>query len=460
MSLMENLQNYARIDVTCYPFTFMSTPPPPQPTDKVVFPNYVLDTISKQNPEFQTPILFELRNPKNNKRIVCGVHSFESPDYTYLPQWMFDFLQLREGDNIPIIKTAVPKGKSVTFKPLQSTFYNIDDPKRKLEAILRNYMTLTVHTAITFQMNCNVDGLQLATDVSVEIVDLQPYTSVLIRETELNVEFEENKAIAPVYEKPKTPMSEDEGEDDEDFTFDNGAIPEIKEEQEDDFHSFSGNGNRLGKSYDLSKSNEMKQAPTTKPCPHCGSQVSAQNYQLHVIRCAKMYKLCPICGKKLLLNSDTIDKHMELHEIVRCVQCGKEIEKQYLKDHLENVCPKRLGKCEFCTLMFPIDELQRHKNFCGNTMEQCDLCGATVALKNMEHHKTVDCAFAPRNTQPQTNTFANIDFNNIGDIGNILNGAAAAVSNAAFECPICMLPFDKEVELNTHMQIYHPELYD
>ncbi|ELP84259.1 ubiquitin fusion degradation protein, putative [Entamoeba invadens IP1] len=461
--IRENLSAYRPIEITCYSFAFLAGKIPPQPTDRVVFPPYVMDKVFNQNPEFKSPIMFEIQNTKTKRRLVCGVDNFDSPDFTYMPQWMMDYLKFNPGDRAIAIKTWVPLGKSVTFKPLQATFYTIENPKQTLEALLRNYVTLTANTTITFQMNTKVDGLTLATDVSVLITDLQPLTTVLIRDTDLNVEFEENPEIAPKYDKPKPPTkmedddSEDEDDDDETgnskMVFENPqkVDPKVKLTESTEFKPFECDGKRLGMSKDMGKKMETESSPNTKVCPHCNSQVSAANFRMHTLRCSKMYKLCGICGKKLLINSEEETQHMELHMLQKCVQCGQEIEKQYMKKHLEEECTCRLAKCQFCSLMFPMKELSRHVEFCGNTMDECDKCGAKVPLNMMQHHKDYDCAFATKNVNYQLPK--GLNFNDI-------KLPTSSVGTGNFECPMCENKFNNQVDLDTHILSFHPELYD
>ncbi|EDR24444.1 ubiquitin fusion degRadation protein, putative [Entamoeba dispar SAW760] len=447
MTVKENISLYRPIEVTCYPFMFMQTPQPPQPTDKVVFPSYVLDELTKQNPDFQAPILFEVKSKsqKFTKRIVCGVESFSSPDFTYFPQWILDYLHLQPGDAATVLKVSIPKGKSVTFKPLQNTFYSVEDPKKTLEAILRNYMTLTLNTTITFQMNTVLDGMNIATDVSVLISEVQPFTSIYIRETELIVEFEENPEISPKYNKPQ-PMEEEKSEEEEDIDFKFTSVIQQPVEQQmadsSDFKPFEGEGSRLGRSRDM----EQNDYTDTELCPYCNGHIKKANFKIHELRCRKMYKICPFCGKKLLINSEELQKHLDLHVQVKCIQCGKEVEKQYLKEHMNSVCPKRLIKCEYCSLMFPVNQIQQHKDYCGNTIEECDLCGAKISLKQMQHHKEYDCAFAPRNIQHEQETTESFGLE--------------TSQEGEFECPMCMNHFSNQVDLDTHMLCFHPELYD
>ena len=430
---MEDTSRYREIQIVCYPFGFMNKQPPSQQTDKVVFPNYVIEEIQKQNPDFVTPLLFTIRNPARHTRVSCSVDSFDSPDFTYLPDWMMDFLRLEPGDHCRVIKANFPKIKSVTFKPLQKEFYNLDDPKKNLEAILRNYMTLTLNACITFQMNTQVDGLTLATDVAVKIVDLQPHSSVYIRDSEPDVDFAENPDIAPVYAAPRQPA-----DDEEEFDF--NAEPPPAEEPVETFTPFAGEGNRLGRSYDT-RTPGTAPAVETVQCPHCLAQVNKANFQIHELRCKRMYNLCPICGQKLLLlNTAAVQEHQAMHMQVPCLQCQKLVEKQYMKEHLETLCPKRLQKCEFCGLMFPVCDMPQHREFCGNVMVECPACGKMVNGKQLAAHQTGDCPFAPHQRQePQQ---------------------PQPPAAQAFECPMCGAVQPSEAELNEHMICYHPELFD
>ena len=80
---------------------------------------------------------------------------------------------------------------------------------------------------------------------------------------------------------------------------------------------------------------------------------------------------------------------METHKPILCPDCGKEMEEPLLPAHLENECPKRAVRCEYCELKFPDDEFVSHESFCGSRTEECDTCGKYVMLRDLAAHPSI-----------------------------------------------------------------------
>lgn len=52
-------------------------------------------------------------------------------------------------------------------------------------------------------------------------------------------------------------------------------------------------------------------------------------------------------------------------------RCGKELEKSMLRAHLQEECPKREVKCDFCNIPITVEQEESHLTVCGKFMIPC-----------------------------------------------------------------------------------------
>jgi len=437
--------------ISVYPFTFFNekSTPMEERTDKIILPPEILTRLTEEYDTIPSPILFSMMTNKY-KSISCGVHEFTAPGCAFVPQWMLNSLNLSPGDKARFQLIRPPMGKYVKFKPLHPAFYSIDDPQAVLRSVLNNYMTLSLNMCISFSTITKVDGLPISTDVEVQIVELQPFTTVCILGAELNVDFQENPEIMPKYEKKpvkKVEVKEELSESSES----SDSSEEEKSEESEEFVPFKGTGKTLGSTSTTTK--KLQPGIKTKRCPNCSQMISEQNFTIHVLRCKKLYEVCMICGEKLKNDPEIIKTHRESHENIACPQCTKLIEQKNLKDHLENKCEKRLMKCPYCNLMFPYNIFHKHQSKCGEIIEECDLCGARVRQAEMIYHKENDCPFSAKKISES--------YGNVVKKDQIKEDSSKVDSkNKGLECPMCFLTFETEDILQSHLFDFHPELFN
>ena len=99
---------------------------------------------------------------------------------------------------------------------------------------------------------------------------------------------------------------------------------------------------------------------------------------------------CEYCDKVLSSNKN-LQRHIERAHLKlkeKCPDCGKSIDKAYLKLHREAVHLKKRKECQDCGLFFKITYLASHQRyFCKNKAKViCHLCGQEMLNKNLQKH--------------------------------------------------------------------------
>ncbi len=150
---------------------------------KVVLPESFLiaycNFLNKVDRDMPKVVLFKLTT-KNGKWTHCGNLEFTAPaGCICLPEWMQTQLELALLDEVEISVVALPKAKTVCFKPSCSSFMKLDQ-KVLLEKYLRAFNTLTVGDTIPIKFN--------ERDYSLKVVKTEPGGAVNI--TDCNVEID------------------------------------------------------------------------------------------------------------------------------------------------------------------------------------------------------------------------------------------------------------------------------
>ena len=142
------------------------------------------------------------------------------------------------------------------------------------------------------------------------------------------------------------------------------------------------------------------------PCQYCLRSFEYWYLEYaHNKMCNKFPLPCPNnCGILDILRED-VGKHRKICvlENVQCTnECGKEMERQNLSDHLQNECPRRLHYCQYCNIE------GEHQFITGDHMTVCDKFPLTcpnqcdigiVCRGDMDQHRktcsleTVDCEY-------------------------------------------------------------------
>jgi ubiquitin fusion degradation protein 1 len=115
-------------------------------------------------------MVFCVQNTDTNKQTYCGVLEFVAePGTVYLPGWMFENLQLYEGQRVNVtlindIKTA----SFVKLQPHKTEFIDLPNPRALLENELRNFTCLhegdTIRIRLPTKKTFDIDILQLRPD--------------------------------------------------------------------------------------------------------------------------------------------------------------------------------------------------------------------------------------------------------------------------------------------------------
>ncbi|XP_031351931.1 TNF receptor-associated factor 4 isoform X2 [Photinus pyralis] len=81
------------------------------------------------------------------------------------------------------------------------------------------------------------------------------------------------------------------------------------------------------------------------------------------------------------------------HDAKPCTSnCGAQIPRVLMEDHLKYTCPHRRARCEFCTKDFTGESLENHIGNCGHEPVYCEnKCGLKVQRRILSQHKTSDC---------------------------------------------------------------------
>ena len=118
----------------------------------------------------------------------------------------------------------------------------------------------------------------------------------------------------------------------------------------------------------LKDSPSTKKAGRTARCEYCNKVLSSnKNLQRHIERA-----------------------HLKLKE--KCQDCGKSLDKSYLKLHREAVHLKMRKECQDCGKSFKITHIAAHRRFSCKGMnktemkEICHLCGKEMGKKYLQDH--------------------------------------------------------------------------
>jgi len=88
--------------------------------------------------EIAYPMLFEITNHANGRKLHCGVLEFIANEGNVLmPHWMMQNLGVEHGDLVKVESATLPKGTFVKLRPQSKAFIDIANPKAVLENTLR-----------------------------------------------------------------------------------------------------------------------------------------------------------------------------------------------------------------------------------------------------------------------------------------------------------------------------------
>jgi ubiquitin fusion degradation protein 1 len=165
-------------------------------SDKIILPVSILEMLMTM--EVQYPLTFEIVT--NQKKTHCGVLEFTSDEGTcFIPQWIMNNLELKEGNMIYIRNIALSQATFIKFKPCLS-FLEIYDPRAVLEYVLRSFSCVTIGDKLQIDYNFKTYIL--------EVIEVLPKKACCIIESDIEVEFEEpDKYSASDKHEPDAPES-------------------------------------------------------------------------------------------------------------------------------------------------------------------------------------------------------------------------------------------------------------
>eukprot|EP01105_Mastigella_eilhardi_P006983 TRINITY_DN1846_c1_g1_i2.p1 TRINITY_DN1846_c1_g1~~TRINITY_DN1846_c1_g1_i2.p1 ORF type:complete len:564 (-),score=155.87 TRINITY_DN1846_c1_g1_i2:765-2243(-) len=358
-------------------------------SDKILMPSSALNALTEMNLNF--PYIFQMTNPANGMHVSCSVLEFVAEESKVnLPYWLMEFLGIDEGGNVRLETVVLKKGTFVKLQPLAKQFYEINDPKAFLEAILSKFATLTKGTTVRVH------------DMPLRVVELQPDDSVAIIDVEIQVDFapmpglEEAEAetgttsdggrttppaagkslmpTPPATPPPAgrtTPTPPPAGRTTPTPPSSGRTTPTPSPACSDpSFVAFSGTGNRQSGVDDSHES---------KYCNTCARKIPVEHYELHRVRCERFNTFCSLCGTTMLKTE--LEAHtQENHGLVTCA-CGEKMDKFFLAEHQLAACAVRPVDCPYCTAKVPRRDFAAHKQYCGSRTQPCDKCGHNVPIK-------------------------------------------------------------------------------
>ncbi|GAV87103.1 UFD1 domain-containing protein [Cephalotus follicularis] len=148
--------------------------------DKILMPPSALDSLVASY--IQWPLLFELRNPINDRVSHCGVLEFIADEGTInLPRWMMENMNLEEGQIVIVKNVELEKGTYVKLQPHTKKFVELSNPKAILETQLRSFSCLTTGDTIMVMHNNK--------KYWIDIIETSPSSAISIIDTDCEVDF-------------------------------------------------------------------------------------------------------------------------------------------------------------------------------------------------------------------------------------------------------------------------------
>jgi len=96
--------------------------------DLVILPPEALERLTRLNAE--SPMVFRITVAATKGKVFCGVLEFTADhNACYLPDWMKDYLRIKEGENIIITNVKMPKANYMKVQPFLKEFTLIPNYK-------------------------------------------------------------------------------------------------------------------------------------------------------------------------------------------------------------------------------------------------------------------------------------------------------------------------------------------
>jgi len=168
---------------------------------KIMLPPSALHKLAQL--EIAYPMLFELTNQINGRKLHCGVLEFIANEGSVLmPHWMMENLGLGHGEMVKCKSATLPKGSYVKLRPQSKAFLDIANPKAVLENTLRNFSALTKGQTVRIMYNRK--------EYDIDVVDVKPqeHGAISIVDADVNVDFDAPADYVEPVRKPVAKRAE------------------------------------------------------------------------------------------------------------------------------------------------------------------------------------------------------------------------------------------------------------
>lgn len=122
-------------------------------------------------------------------------------------------------------------------------------------------------------------------------------------------------------------------------------------------------------------------------CKWCLVSMKQNEFSDHIINnCMYRKTICEYCKNEGPLKY--LKKHTEMcvKAMCKCYLCNTDVHKLNLENHMNNDCPYRTIKCDFCDTYVLSKYMKFHAGFCTKFIIQCD-CGQKVSRDEYNNHK-------------------------------------------------------------------------
>ncbi|KAH3760342.1 ubiquitin fusion degradation protein 1 [Pelomyxa schiedti] len=352
-------------------------------SDKILMPPEALARL--QHTLSNSAVIFDISNPVTTLRAACSVSEFTAEkEQVCLPYWLMEYLGVIEGGFISLRQVTLPKGSFVRFRPVDKSFYTLQDPKAELESFLRKFSTLTNGTTL-FMPVPSGEKIGIVVDC------LKPSERVSIINVDIDTDF---APMAGVENCTKTDTSlptqiptppPDSNMECSTTTSTSDSQPSVVDETSESPTSTISNEKKfvafMGEGHTPSGPSADQESVI---CSNCKNSIPKAQYPLHQIRCERLNRICSMCGCKILRAQEK--EHMEsFHGPVTC-KCGEVLDKYFLPSHELDECTHRLIGCPFCKIQVQQKDIAEHKDYCGSRSERCPKCNKLVIIRELSKH--------------------------------------------------------------------------
>lgn len=343
------------------------------------------------------PMIFEIYNPVNDKKVYCGVLEFTAPENSaVMPSWVFENLEIETPNEVEVRRVSLPKCTFLKIKAHIPDEFNEDfNVKAMLEWNLRNFLVVSANQTIHLK--------ERGHSFRFDVLEVKPGNYATITDLDISVELVTDKKTNDIEEVQE------------------GDNKVIKKEL------VSGHANLSEK---------------VKQCSNCKSFIPEENFDLHELTCARMNFLCKKCGTVVSKNKAD-DHEVEFHSLVPCNKCEEFVEKMFMLLHEANECSHRFVRCKYCEMSIRILDMSDHEEACGAITEPCEKCGTRVMRKYKDDH--LNSGLCDKIQNPTTFTP-----HNIPEKPNKL-------TRSLFVCEKCQQPIEGFDELQVHYLTTHTE---